>query len=191
MRFIFTERAGLGHAKGSWEHEEPISNTRMLCSMQAMVRAAIGDYDPNSTKVIGFKEIRHDVHDLDFFIKLFPCGKFIINIRRDVEAQKASKKKNFVHSGDVDLEAIKEENDRLVKWAQNHNGRAFLLPLEEFTVEKFNSLAKWLGVRGCEYGNVSHANSDGYGLDKSFPEIKGNCTLQYPIKADAWEPTSS
>ena len=58
------------------------------------------------------------------------------------------------------------------------------------TVASFNALLSWLGVTGCEFRNVVHANnwnnahSDGYGVAggttlDAMRDLKGECRFPF------------
>mmetsp|Transcript_36546 Transcript_36546/g.66973 ORF Transcript_36546/g.66973 Transcript_36546/m.66973 type:complete len:306 (-) Transcript_36546:101-1018(-) len=159
---------------GAWAREE-FSATSVLCKMQAVMKAFIAPM-PNST-LIGFKEIRHDTPDLDFFEKLFPCARYIINYRSDTEAQAASQATHLsrhLELDDLELD-LANKTAHLRSWSERHTDDSFPIILEDFSVDTFNNLLDWLGIEGCKYLTVSHANQDGFGQDEAVPEMEGSC----------------
>lgn len=55
--------------------------------------------------------------------------------------------------------------------------RIFDLPLESFSLAKFNELLKWLGFSGCSYRRVAHANNNGTYKDGNNSNlVNGTCT---------------
>jgi hypothetical protein len=51
----------------------------------------------------------------------------------------------------------------------------FNLPLEDFSLEKFNELLHWLGYTGCEYLKLIHNNKGGMNVDPQLNIMKGVC----------------
>ena len=118
---------------------------------------------PNDTMYFGFKEIRYNnVEDLDFIEKAFPCAHIILNTRQNVTAQAQS--------------AFQQGNEQSI-YKHNHLLRTFYesqsrqqklwFTLEEFSLESFNSIIRWLELpERCEYNRVMVTNSNSsYSLD--------------------------
>mmetsp|Transcript_56549 Transcript_56549/g.132652 ORF Transcript_56549/g.132652 Transcript_56549/m.132652 type:complete len:304 (-) Transcript_56549:179-1090(-) len=163
---------------GAWAHKE-FSTTAILCKMQEVVKALIAPAPNNS--LIGFKEIRHDAPALDFFETLFPCARYIINYRDDIDAQVTSQETHLSRHLPVDeLESdLANKTANLREWAVQRADSSVMLSLEDFSLEIFNGLLQWLSVEGCEYITVSHANEDGFAQDNALPEIKGSCYFNH------------
>ena len=69
----------------AWYHHQ-VHEDKLLCTLQQYARQLIGDY-PDDTVAIGWKEFRYrQPWHLAFMLKLFPCAKFIVNVRLDVNA---------------------------------------------------------------------------------------------------------
>mmetsp|Transcript_43592 Transcript_43592/g.102763 ORF Transcript_43592/g.102763 Transcript_43592/m.102763 type:complete len:293 (-) Transcript_43592:155-1033(-) len=178
-----------GVPMGSWAHVGRISTRRLHCSMQAMVSEMLGHYSPDETKVLGFKEVRHTPEDLDFFLSVFPCAQFVIVTRGNLSAQELSIREHFPSETDVgaavSLRSLNEDDLRnqslgLRHWAASHRSQSYPILLEHFTVDTFNDLLRWLGVSGCAYTSVSHANShkhNGFGLTHARPNMTGRCIV--------------
>jgi hypothetical protein len=167
---------GPAPAHGPWKHGH-INTARLLCDHQQYLMHIMGKSSANSAEdqqlsMVGFKEIRHlDTTTLDFFKVLFPCARYIVNIRRNVAQQHKSgfqKKKS--------TEVLQHSNAVLESWAQHNKERCFFLPLEDFSLESFNTLFHWLTWdqhAGCAYTSVIHANANGsYTTSVTHAEIR-------------------
>jgi len=182
---------------GAWRHN-PIPKQSMACPIQNIfenmnpppekimnLRNGFDDTD----EIIGFKTVQfHNAEDFgpshvestDFLIETFPCAKFVINIRGDIEAQRASWLKAF--GTEMDGEAIREYNRRLENVAA-HLGqdRARLIDMSEWSrrdgsgLYVLNELIEWLGFEGCNYPSLMHSNKDGYGIDTKKYFLGENC----------------
>jgi hypothetical protein len=150
----------------SWAPAGETSDQNHLCAMQAYVRAIIGSPavgEPTPT-TLGFKEIRHtEKEELDMFQKIFPNAKFIINIRNAFEQARSQGRmlpaKANMSEGLLEKN-ITGQNKQLIEWGRNHSNISFLLPMEEFSLPRFNELLDFLGVENCRYTHVAHANSE-------------------------------
>lgn len=166
---------GFGHSSNdvvdAWSHTE-ISEKRVLCAMQDYVRVIVGEFDAATTKYIGFKEIRHKTPEqINFFSKVFPCAKYVINTRDVDEQHKSGWFK------EMPLEKLQAKKVSLESFSASHEESAFDLPLEDFSVERFNSMLHWLGAGGCAFTQVAHANDGGYAGSVS-PGLEGTCRFQ-------------
>jgi len=156
----------------AWYHHH-IDTELLRCDMQGYVKHLIGRIDANA-EIIGFKEIRDNTKEqMDFFTELFPCGKFIINWRKNVTQQQQSQ---FHRASSTtllsDINAIKE------RWVADHPTQTFALPLEDVSIAMFNRLLSWLDIHHCRFVNVAHANAHGYSLDRhSRTLVKGQCAF--------------
>merc|ERR1711924_41045 len=57
------------------------------------------------------------------------------------------------------VEQLEAVNQRMEEWSETHRGYAYKLPCcDDFTLENFNGLLPWLGITGCSYLQVVHAN---------------------------------
>ena len=135
---------------------------------------AVDGYDSN--RILGMKTIRlHEdwsaLRAATFFKQNFPCSKFVVNIRSDVESQLSSiESLGWARGGDK--EAIKKR----IKFYENFanemgNDRATMIDMSKWKddVGILNNVTYWLGYRDCEFGDMYHDNSKesgGYGLDK-------------------------
>lgn len=144
---------------------------RKKCLAQQYIREVIGSSEMSSDWILtGFKDIHFDNQRyLDLITELFPCGKFIVNYRNDIVAQQGK----YFHRYQT-LKEIRKENELLRQWAIRMQDQARLIVLEEFSVERFNDIIRWLGFTDCEYLGLSSANSGGFGDDSNIP-MKGAC----------------
>lgn len=140
--------AGRGH------YHPPLDYQRAKCDLQQLTRDVIGvaAVEPPQRPILGFKEIRFTPMSLDAMLQVFPCAKFIINVRLDLEAQHSS----LFHKKTT-VDDLNSSTNGLLEWAKNNS--AFVLPLEHFTKTHFNELLRWLGIFDCEYVGTVHANS--------------------------------
>jgi hypothetical protein len=128
-----------------------------------------------------------EIDHLQFIQQLFPCGKFVINIRKDVAAQVRSGFHMKHETGEA--EVVEGKTHALLTMAEQlGEERAFVLELESFSVEIFNKLLDWLGIEVCEFSKVLHANNSEkggtYELDtkSEIDSLVGECICE-PEKA--------
>ena len=108
-------------------------------------------FDRNPLEIVGFKEIRHQKSSqLDFFTRLFPCAKFILNWREDIAAQSKSAWYGELNQDEAER-VLRRKTTGLQTWGHDNAARSFSLVLGEygFQVQQFNSLLEWLGIHGC------------------------------------------
>mmetsp|Transcript_39041 Transcript_39041/g.71088 ORF Transcript_39041/g.71088 Transcript_39041/m.71088 type:complete len:309 (-) Transcript_39041:55-981(-) len=153
----------------SWQHSDPAKPRRILCSMQRFVQnTLVGDY-PADTKILGFKEVRHSADDLDMFLHIWPCAQFIVTTRANITAQEdAIKARSEAHGMTPSSLDLRNQSRDLRLWAATHHSQTFHLPLEHFSVDKFNELLQWLGVSGCSFTTVKR---------DAQPEMTGTCRV--------------
>ena len=142
---------------GAWYHAD-VKKKEILCELQRYARTAIGAIGIHAA--IGWKEIRYDLRQLDFMKELFPCAKFVVNFRKDTESQHRSQ-----FHRQTTVEALTKRNEDLVNWSNENRESAFQIPLEEFSIQNFNRLVRWLNVSECTFSKVAHANRNGYTTD--------------------------
>ena len=52
------------------------------------------------------------------------------------------------------------------------------LPLEQFDVAHFNAMLPWMGISGCSFARLSHANAnESYSADGDSAALQGHCEL--------------
>ena len=74
-------------------------------------------------------------------------------------------KKFFAHP-----KSLKDLDEEQAVFLEFHESRkkekdTFLLPLEDFSVEKMNELLRWIGLTHCNYTDILHENNHGYQAD--------------------------
>ena len=115
----------------------------------------------------------HSPSILEFLLKVFPCGKYIINHREDLDQQVTSsvKYKMAIKS----KESLKLLTQNLIKFAQsksklstsslNAKDQFFFVPLESFhNLTLWNQLFQWLERPQCHASGVLRINEDGYSV---------------------------
>lgn len=172
------------------------SEDRVLCELQELVKVALlGDMDRSQFKVFGFKEIRYSSPEmLELLSKLFPCARFVVNVRGDLSMQANSAfwsvwpewikndmlkqvTAGFWPGFNADASVMKilqGETDSLLAWQAKQPSQRFLLRMEDFTLQGFNELLQWLGVKNCAYTQVAYSNSVGQAVEA---KVSGECTL--------------
>ena len=119
-----------------------------------------------SALVHGFKEIR--ATSAAAAARSFPINsRFIVSYRTNTTEQVRS----FGSLRKGVFDATDEESflDTMGYLRNATRGRrVFLLPVERFNVRAFNLLLRWLGVEGCEYTRVVHANAQYDSAGKRF-----------------------
>ena len=118
----------------------------------------------------------------EFFKYNFPCAKYIINTRSDIDSQAASQKHNLKVFKDLDLATldsnIKHENDFLSQFTQYMGEEtARMIYMEEWTknVTQLNEVVQWLGFRNCQFDKVLHNNKNGHRGDKTPIHVGSGC----------------
>jgi len=146
--------------------------------------------------ILGFKTVRfHGKEFLDeegkgdslllaakFMLENFPCARFVINIRGDIEKQVESWQAAF--GTPMDGDEVRRYNRLLVDVASYMGqGKARVVDMTEWIqrdsgVEVLNDLIEWLGFVDCRYESLLHSNKDGYGIDRQQVSLGKNC--HYP-----------
>jgi len=171
----FIQSHGYQGFNGSWGHG-PISERSVLCALQDYVEALIGKPAQADPKRIGFKEIRWEEETLDFMLKLFPCAQIVTQTRRNLTQQSQSE---FWGEKPEAIQELQRATSLLEAWQRNHTDVAFHMHLEDFSPDRFNALLRWLGVQGCQFKNVCHANPNG-NTDhdaSSDVQVDGTCSI--------------
>jgi hypothetical protein len=141
------------------------------CTAQRLVRDAMGlQQPPDFAKLLGRKATRLNSDGvLKFMVQLFPCAKFVLTYRNDVQKQLHSaywasavrKKKTKDGSGRPDPNRVlRNETRALLKFHANHPNATFVLPLETISVPRYNAMLHWLGARECKFQRVVVSNSN-------------------------------
>jgi len=162
----------------TWIRSESPNKSELLCGLKLMV---LGELNPMpEARVVGFKEIRwnwdQNLTDLELLAEVFPSASFVLNFRKDIEAQIESMEST---GGDFDEDDLVEETRAIKQFKEKFPERSYMLRLEDFSVETFNDLLHWLGEdKECQYVEVAHDNAEnGYthstGADSRYLQCKG------------------
>eukprot|EP00403_Amphidinium_massartii_P044564 CAMPEP_0178459736 /NCGR_PEP_ID=MMETSP0689_2-20121128/48302_1 /TAXON_ID=160604 /ORGANISM="Amphidinium massartii, Strain CS-259" /LENGTH=272 /DNA_ID=CAMNT_0020086259 /DNA_START=126 /DNA_END=944 /DNA_ORIENTATION=- len=176
LRHIYAKLDALQSIKAdAWKHHD-VDFDELLCDVQQVVRTSLG-FDPSRVWAAGFKEVRHhEIEDLDFFRKAFPCARFIVNYRKNITTQLESQE--ALGWENTDFEIISEHTRHLKAWAELNSDVTLQLPLEDFSVDTFNQVLPFLGVSNCTFTEVLHANQAySYGQSRPVAEMDGSCSL--------------
>mmetsp|Transcript_1063 Transcript_1063/g.1399 ORF Transcript_1063/g.1399 Transcript_1063/m.1399 type:complete len:233 (-) Transcript_1063:171-869(-) len=189
---------------GAWKHE-PIAKQSLSCALQQMFelinppapeKMARKGFDDSET-IIGFKTVRfHDelmflegeddlIPAAKYLMESFPCARFVINIRGDVESQITSWYKNF--GIELDGDEVRFYNKKLQEVASiMGQDRARLIDMVDWSQKDnsglpvLNDLIEWLGFRDCKFESLLHSNKDGYKVDRTKMSLGQNC--HYPSR---------
>ena len=131
------------------------------------------EMEDDSRTILGMKVIRLQKGNWSpsqaakFLRDSFPCGRFIINIRSDIEAQIESVKSNFHYN--VSTDKINSENDFLLKLKDELGHSAIKIDMTYWkdNVKNLNHVLDWLGFEDCAFNTIVHENHDGYLVDKT------------------------
>lgn len=181
---------------GAWKHHA-IPEGSISCPIQNMfenmnppppeVLSLRKGFDDSDT-IIGFKTVRfHDKRfgdsferSTDFLMEAFPCAKFIINIRGDIDSQIRSWENAF--GSKMEEDEIRTYNTRLEKVADRLGpNRARMIDMSEWSKEDgsglhvLNDLLDWMGFQGCQYDKLLHSNKDGYAQDGTRVNLGKKC----------------
>ena len=111
---------------------------------------------------------------VNYIVEMFPCTRFVVNVRSDVESQVLSQQKAWNNIGTDELGTQKRENVILERIARDILGpdRAIFLDSSEWTknVTVLNKAVEWLGFsRECFFTELMQFNTagdSGYGSTK-------------------------
>ena len=164
-------KVGSNVKDGCWWHEH-IDTSSFACPAQELLKTInppsldVQMTGNDDTIITGFKEIRWLQHEefegdiskfIDTYHNLFPCSRFIISIRNNVEEQAKSA---FYGEGEKSysetVDYLQHLNDIHVElYSKLGADKAFLLDMNEWSAPngagKFDELAEWLGFKNCQY----------------------------------------
>jgi len=115
--------------------------------------------------VRGFKERRWNRDNIAWVAKDFPCSRFIVNFRNDLEAQaddaiEVGWRRKSGNSKENQMRKLARRTQDIRIGVAGLGERGFSFALEDYNVENFNRLARWLGSP-CRYNRVVHLNFNG------------------------------
>lgn len=175
-----------------WAHEK-VEPGNLYCIAQEYMKAL---YPSNTTtyplpEVIGFKTVRflegHDASKDAAFVQflkyVFPCARFVINVRSDIDALIKSQKKAF--GGRPGLgDKLRQELERMEAVAQLLPERmVYRLDSTQWTqnVSYINDLVRWLGFdAACEFSHLLELNTvRDYFNGNTMVEHRGGAACEY------------
>lgn len=122
----------------------------------------------------------------EFFSQMFPCSKFIVNVRSDVTAQITSQTNlGWDSRGE---ERLMLENQFLMQFAENMGNQATLIDMAQWreNVNVLNDVVSWLGFQQCQFSQLLHANDHGqggYSEDQTVLDLGKDCHFPNPHDA--------
>lgn len=159
-----------------------VSERNLLCALQSFAKNSLLSKQAANKKeeptVLGWRDTEHTfVSNFTLLRKVFPCAKFIVNTRMNQTEQFAS---HFLKV--PTMQELNRSSSALLNFQRNHKSNAFLIRLgaevsggEGFSTNRFNALLHFLGVKGCKYMRVGHANKRGFNTDSFSPYLQGTC----------------
>jgi len=122
----------------------------------------------------------------EFFSNMFPCSKFVVNVRSDVAAQITSQ--TNLGWDDRGEERVMLENQFLMQFAENMGHQATLIDMAQWreNVDVLNDVVSWLGFQQCQFSQLLHANDHGqggYSEDQTVLDLGKECHFPNPKDA--------
>lgn len=139
--------------------------SELRCAYQLRV---LGEINPDSqARVVGFKEIRWDfsrsLDDLKLLMEVFPCSVALLSYRRNLKAEAQSRQDSLGAFPDSNL---RRDNEVMRKFHKEMPQRTFMIALEDFSVDLFNQMLRFLKEDSCQYTDILHDNAgSGYTHD--------------------------
>ncbi|KAL1529543.1 hypothetical protein AB1Y20_000488 [Prymnesium parvum] len=186
---------------GAWQRG-PISPVDVLCDLSSYIQdIAVPELPLLPAPLInvrGFKDIIWTNRSLAMIRTMFPCSRLIYSVRTD-EWTEASLHE-AIHSYQKDLhldhaqaveyaasqkilqQHVKAQHDLDV--SAGYAWKSFWQPLDTLNVTSINSMLTWLGVTGCSFDSLVHANANGYSnsgatIFDAMTHLIGNCTWPF------------
>jgi hypothetical protein len=197
----------------AWFHN-PIPEESWSCASQTVFTTANSPklsngelLESDEKTILGFKEIRLFVNEnkkksgsflyptqvqeiakakVETLNYLFPCSRFVVNYRSDMNSQLDSWKKQFNATNTTDTARILQvENDLLHSFhmLMGPSQRSFLLDSSEWTrnTDSINEMIEWLGFSPqCHFKEALEYNTkNGYYATKTDADLSDDCTYLY------------
>mmetsp|Transcript_25428 Transcript_25428/g.31330 ORF Transcript_25428/g.31330 Transcript_25428/m.31330 type:complete len:386 (-) Transcript_25428:255-1412(-) len=150
------------------------------------------DEEKERNKILGAKMIRVPFmknwvpqEAADFLIDSFPCSRYIINMRSDVNSQVESVISAFgnPHEREEIRADYESQNLFLQRLFRLLGGdKAKLIDMMDWMNDAsiLNEVIDWLGFEGCAFESLVHENHDRYGHDETTKiDLGPNCTYPY------------
>ena len=173
------------NVKDPWGHNQVYPGS-YACAGQSIMEV-INPPEDEATKeadlIVGFKIITLQFFKqkqlkpyLDFLHEIFPCARFLVNIRSDVESQAQSVEKTFTKvNSDNEVADLQDANQRYRKIAKDLGEDAFLLDSTEWTqnITVLNNAVDWLGFhKSCHFKTLLEFNTEGWGYANGKTELE-------------------
>jgi len=154
----------------AWK-SNPISESRMLCSMQDFARElSVGQFNQDLTSVIGFDESWNasNPERLKFLYKLFPCGRFLVipGIGPQTSAALIAQSRNDVN-GTASTTLLASPLASQHEFIDSHS-RSFHVLQGDLSATKANGVLDWLGVSGCHFQAIPEKSADEQWLEDTM-----------------------
>jgi len=160
-------------------HHDTIDSTRLKKATQEFLLEMMGHKD-NDNIFVGFKQLTKRIPDLELVHEMFPCAKYIINYRRNLSSQVEAHIREEMNPElmgpnfkENTRKFLANETDYLMRFYKKHEAKSFLLPLEDYSLDRFNQMLAFLGVSGCQFHQIARDNTgaDGWGLDRRTIDV--------------------
>jgi hypothetical protein len=202
----------LNGTTAAWFHN-PIPEDSWSCASQTLFTTANppklvnGELLESDAKtILGFKEIRlfdSEVKEksgthlsqtqvieiakakVELLNYLFPCARFVVNYRSDMNSQLESWKKLFSATDIIQTTQILQLDNALLRMFHKVMGpyRSFLLDSTEWTqnIATINQMVEWLGFSPkCHFKEALEYNTKhGYDATKTEADLNQDCTYLY------------
>jgi len=141
---------------------------------QSLKYDSLTEEDGNT--ILGFKEVRTEREGswtakeaAAYYQEMFPCSRYLINIRSDTEKQVQSMESEFEFENGKSVKSFVEDGTNFHReLAEELGDAARLTDLEEWknNVDVLNEVIEWLGFKNCRFNTILHENHDGYQPDR-------------------------
>lgn len=125
-----------------------LDDARVQC---AGVRLLLNVVDPPPTaKVVGFKTIRL-VENAERFATLFPCARFLVNVRDESNLRTQSKSSFYrLRSRQAEARLLRNHTHALRAFAAREPARRRVVRTEDLTIRRLQELLHWLAPLEAE-----------------------------------------
>lgn len=139
-------------------YRSKIDRERVLNIVQGFIKQT--NLPPSNRRgqpaVLGYKGIIWEAEDLRFVESAMPCSKFIINSRRDIVRQSNS---SFLQRDRHSFAVLQNKTNELFAARLRLSSPSYIIPLEDFTLQNFTDIARWLGS-DCTFKSIGHHNKE-------------------------------
>lgn len=146
----------------AWSNPSALDAPRVHCSLARLLLRMIGPSETTSSaSLLGFKTIRVAADKAMILADLFPCARFIVNVRADTRRQSKS---SFyrLRSHAAEAAQLTNRTAALLEFARRlPPRRAYVHRTEDFTTRGMDSLLRWLGAAATPSGAGAELKFDG------------------------------